>query len=145
MLIDHHVAISFSIPGPLCPLVHVSDTALSWLGQELDLPGWTTSSSRADQFPPSDRIFPGLGLCRPHQIEDPPGQGRILPIPSWPPTPLHLCLSCAKWLTLPPQASRLLWCFGRPSCRPATVSSCSVLSSGTAGSLRSKSSTTCYR
>lgn len=39
MLIDHHVATAFSIPGPLCPDVHVSDTALSWLGRELDLPG----------------------------------------------------------------------------------------------------------
>lgn len=30
---------------------------------------------------------------------DPRGQGHILPVPSWPPTSLHLCLSHAKWLT----------------------------------------------
>ncbi|XP_051692523.2 ciliogenesis and planar polarity effector 2 isoform X2 [Oryctolagus cuniculus] len=43
------------------------------------------------------------------------------------------------------QGSRPPWCFGRPSCRPVTVSSCSALSSGTAARRRSESSTTCCR
>ncbi|XP_013362842.1 PREDICTED: REM2- and Rab-like small GTPase 1 isoform X1 [Chinchilla lanigera] len=58
--------------------------------------------------------------------------------PSW------LDWRCPRCTTRP-LASRPLWCSGQPSCRPATGSSCSALSSGTAGSLHSKSLTTCCR
>ena len=43
-------------------------------------------------------MLPGQGLCPPGQTRTPQGRDG-LPVPSWPPTSLHLCLSYAKWLT----------------------------------------------
>lgn len=86
MLIDHHVATSFSIPTPLCPLVHVSGTALSWLGRELDLPGGLQAPPGQISFPHQTEFFQVWDCAIPIRLGTHQGRDKFfLSLPGPPP------------------------------------------------------------
>ena len=61
MLIDHHVAISESIPGPLASPVHKKENTLSRLGLGLPLPGRLEAPLGQGSFPHRTESSPMSG------------------------------------------------------------------------------------